>query len=67
MSVHVGFTFWYISLPFPAKQKTSNDQIIGFVEDVNARQLIFLSAVYLNLKLPLYEFSSWTIQSHSTN
>ena len=64
-SVHA----FYILVHFfavPCKTATSNDQIIGFVANVNTRPSIFLPLLELELSLP-YEFSSWTIQSHQTN
>ena len=47
------------------KTTTSNDQIVGFVENVNTRQPIFLTLFELESRH--YEFGSWTIQSHQTN
>ena len=56
---------FYILVHFfavPCKTTTLNDQIIGFVEKMNTRRLIFLSL--FELKSRPYKFSTWTIQSH---
>ena len=41
MLLHMCFIFWYIFV-MPYKTTTSNDQITGFVENVNTPLLIFL-------------------------
>ena len=48
-ALHMRFAFWYILFAVSCKTTTSNDKIIGFVENDNARRLSFLS-LYLNLK-----------------
>ena len=44
MALHVGYTFWYVSLPFSAKTATWNDKIQSLVENGE------FSFLYLNLK-----------------
>ena len=53
---------FYILIHFFSRSlqaRTSNDQIVGFVENVNTRQLNFLSV--LELENLLYELISWAI------
>ena len=63
MPLHLRFTFGTF-FSRSCKSTMSNDQIIGFVENVNTQQSIFLSL--FERKCRPYEFRSWAIQS-STN
>ena len=59
---------FYILVHFfavPCKTTTSNDQILGFVANMNTQRSIFLSL--FKLESPPYEFSSWTVQLRQTN